>query len=75
MYFVKEKIDMNNWNIPLAFEKEIIKRDTVCVYCGVTFGSQKETRKNQATWEHIINDAKIYNFGKYRTLLCKLQFN
>lgn len=50
---------MNNWNIPEQLEKEIIQRDKVCVYCGVTFGSSKKSRKTQASWEHIINDAKI----------------
>ena len=50
---------MNNWNIPEELEKEIIERDKVCVYCGVEFGSSKKSRKTQASWEHIINDAKI----------------
>ena len=50
---------MNNWNIPEELEKEIIKRDKVCVYCGVKFGSSSESRKTQASWEHIINDASI----------------
>lgn len=50
---------MNNWNIPEWLEKEIIERDKVCVYCGVEFGSSKQSRKTQASWEHIINDAEI----------------
>lgn len=50
---------MNNWNIPEDLEKEIIERDKVCVYCGVKFGSSKHSRKTQASWEHIINDAGI----------------
>jgi 5-methylcytosine-specific restriction endonuclease McrA len=50
---------MNNWNIPKELEEEIIKRDKVCVYCGVKFGSPNESRKTQASWEHIINDARI----------------
>ncbi|MFH1282860.1 MAG: HNH endonuclease [bacterium] len=50
---------MNNWNIPEWLEKEVIKRDKACVYCGVKFGSSKQSRKTQASWEHIINNAKI----------------
>jgi len=50
---------MNNWNIPKALEKEVIARDQVCVYCGVQFDSIKQSRKTQASWEHIINDASI----------------
>ncbi len=50
---------MNKWNIPDDLEKEIIERDKLCVYCGVKFNSSKETRKTQASWEHIINDSTI----------------
>jgi 5-methylcytosine-specific restriction endonuclease McrA len=50
---------MNNWNIPKYLEKEIIERDKICVYCRVEFGSSEQSRKTQASWEHIINDAKI----------------
>ena len=52
---------MNNWNIPDWLEKEIKDRDSKCVYCGNEFSSSKESRKSHATWEHIINDAKIIN--------------
>ena len=48
---------MNNWNIPNWLEKEVLNRDKTCVYCGVKFGSAKNSRKTHATWEHIINDA------------------
>ena len=50
---------MNNWNIPEWLEKEVIERDKVCIYCGVKFASSKQSRKAQASWEHIINDTKI----------------
>lgn len=50
---------MNQWNIPDWLEKEIIERDTVCVYCGIEFRSAKESKKQIATWEHIVNDARI----------------
>ncbi len=50
---------MNNWNIPDWLEREVKNRDKRCVYCRIKFGSSKATRKTIATWEHIINDAKI----------------
>ena len=49
----------NNWNIPSFLEQEIRQRDKVCVYCGVEFTSVKISKKTAASWEHIINDAKI----------------
>lgn len=50
---------MNSWNIPLEIEKTVIERDKKCVYCGVTFSKGLGSKKNSATWEHIINDARI----------------
>lgn len=55
---------MNSWNIPDWLEKEVIERDTHCVYCGVKMLDKMPkhgSRKNVATWEHIINDASIIN--------------
>ena len=49
----------NNWNIPKELEEEIRLRDKVCVYCNVEFTSSKVSKKTTASWEHIINDAKI----------------
>lgn len=49
----------NNWNIPSSLEQEIRQRDKVCVYCGVEFTSVEISKKMAASWEHIINDAKI----------------
>ena len=52
----------NQWNIPPALEAEIKKRDRYCVYCGVELLDcvpQKGSRKTVASWEHIINDARI----------------
>ncbi len=49
----------NNWNIPDWLEKEVRERDKVCVYCGVEFTPAKVSKKTAASWEHIINDAKI----------------
>lgn len=49
----------NNWNIPAWLEKEVRERDKECVYCGCKFVSPKVSAKYSASWEHIINDAKI----------------
>jgi len=53
---------MNRWNIPAWLEDEVTKRDTVCVYCGIQMiekCSPEGSRRAVATWEHIINDARI----------------
>ncbi len=50
------------WNIPDALEAEIRARDKNCVYCGVVLLHKLprgSPRKALATWEHIINDARI----------------
>jgi hypothetical protein len=49
----------NNWNIPDWLEKEVRERDKKCVYCGVEFTPVKVSKKTAASWEHIINNAKI----------------
>ena len=63
----------NNWNIPLNLEKEIRERDKVCVYCGVNFTSAKISKKTAASWEHIINDAKIIT--RENIALCCCSYN
>ena len=50
---------MNNWDIPASLEREVRDRDQYCVYCGTEFTTSQVSRKSTATWEHIINDAKI----------------
>jgi 5-methylcytosine-specific restriction endonuclease McrA len=53
---------MNRWGIPKSLEQEIKERDKVCVYCGVQLLDTVPIdgcRKAAATWEHIINDARI----------------
>jgi len=53
---------MNRWNIPENIEEEIKVRDKVCIYCGVSLlekAPRNGSRKHMATWEHIINDARI----------------
>lgn len=49
----------NNWNIPKEMEEKIRVRDKSCVYCGNEFLPHQESAKASASWEHIINDAKI----------------
>jgi hypothetical protein len=49
----------NNWNIPDWLEKEVRERDKNCVYCGAEFTPVNISKKPAASWEHIINDAKI----------------
>jgi len=49
----------NKWNISDELEQEIIQRDQHCVYCGVIFAP--ETRAAKASWEHIVNAARIVN--------------
>jgi|ERR1039457_1901562 hypothetical protein len=58
----------NNWNIPDWLENEVRKRDTGCVYCGIEFTPAKVSKKSAASWEHIINDAKI--ISKENIVLC-----
>ena len=53
---------MNHWGIPNWLEREVKKRDKTCVYCGIQMIEQmppSSSRKTVATWEHIINDARI----------------
>jgi hypothetical protein len=53
---------MNRWGIPDWLEREIKERDRRCVYCGRELIEKMPphgSRKALATWEHIINDARI----------------
>ena len=53
---------MNRWGIPDWLEEEVKARDKTCVYCGIRMIEQMPPggrRKAVATWEHIINDARI----------------
>ena len=50
---------MNRWNIPDWLEREVLKRDSRCIYCGVVFTTPASQKRLQASWEHIINDASI----------------
>ena len=53
---------MNNWGIPDWLEEEVKERDKTCLYCGILMIEKMPpngSRKDVATWEHIINDASI----------------
>ena len=53
---------MNIWGIPDWLENEVRSRDKKCVYCGVEMVQmvpRGTPRKAVATWEHIVNDARI----------------
>jgi hypothetical protein len=53
---------MNQWNIPDWLELEVRARDVCCIYCGVEMLASPDAdgrRARVATWEHIINDARI----------------
>jgi hypothetical protein len=52
----------NRWGIPKWLEEKVKERDKYCVYCGIPLIEkpiQGGSRQDQATWEHIINDASI----------------
>lgn len=55
---------MNVWGVPDWLEKEMMERDKQCVYCGIEMTEKMRPhgpRKAVATWEHIVNDARIVN--------------
>jgi hypothetical protein len=49
----------NRWNIPADLVREVLERDLACVYCGGGFSIEPAARRQRASWEHIINDARI----------------
>jgi len=62
LHFIVELGDdgkMNKWNIPDWLEKEVKIRDKRCVYCQVKFSASKGDRRATATWEHVVNNARI----------------
>ena len=53
---------MNRWGIPAWLEREVSQRDKNCVYCRIPLLESPPadgSRRHVATWEHIINDARI----------------
>ena len=63
----------NRWNIPLWLEREIIERDTSCVYCGVAFLRPEIPRRSRPSWEHIVNDVRI--ISRSNIVLCCIGCN
>ena len=63
----------NRWGIPKEVEGIVKKRDTTCVYCGVEFSGEDNSRKNKPSWEHIINDIRIN--GSDNIALCCMSCN
>ncbi len=49
----------NKWKIPTTVEEFVLKRDLICIYCGVAFSINHESRKTKPSWEHIVNDIRI----------------
>lgn len=49
----------NRWGIPKEVESIVKQRDRSCVYCGLDFLDNSESRKHKPSWEHIVNDIRI----------------
>ncbi|NJB36620.1 HNH endonuclease [Croceivirga sp. JEA036] len=63
----------NKWGIPIEVEKHVLSRDRCCVYCGVIFTKNNNSRKTKQSWEHIVNDIRIN--GTDNIALCCISCN
>jgi hypothetical protein len=63
----------NRWGIQKDIEEIVKERDTSCVYCGVKFTPNDNSRKNKPSWEHIVNDIRIN--GSNNIALCCMSCN
>ncbi len=63
----------NKWGIPIEVENLVLSRDKSCVYCGVTFSNNDNSRKTKQSWEHIVNDIRINK--AYNIALCCMSCN
>jgi len=63
----------NRWGIPKDVEDFAKKRDSKCVYCGVEFSNDNESRKSKPSWEHIVNDIRINDINNIS--LCCMSCN
>ena len=63
----------NCWGIPKNVEEFVKKRDTKCVYCVVVFSTEKNSRRDKPSWEHIVNDIRIN--GLDNIALCCMSCN
>jgi len=63
----------NRWGIPKDVEIYVKQRDKACVYCGVEFLENSNSRKTKPSWEHIVNDIRIN--GINNIALCCMSCN
>ena len=63
----------NKWGIPIEVENFVLSRDKSCVYCGVIFTKNDNSRKTKQSWEHIVNDIRIN--GADNIALCCMSCN
>jgi hypothetical protein len=47
---------MNRWNIPEDLERQVLQRDTHCVYCRNELKRPPHPRGACGSWEHIDNE-------------------
>lgn len=63
----------NKWGIPIDVEIFVKERDKNCVYCGLEFLENTDSRKSKPSWEHIVNDIRIN--GRDNIALCCISCN
>lgn len=63
----------NRWGIPREVENHVRDRDLACVYCGVEFRDDDNSRTSKPSWEHIVNDIRIN--GTTNIALCCMSCN
>ena len=63
----------NKWRIPIEVENFVISRDKTCVYCGVTFTNDNNSRKTKKSCEHIVTDIRLN--GVDNIALCCMSCN
>nr|CAP48280.1 putative integron gene cassette protein [uncultured bacterium] len=60
------------WHPKLA-GREVVSRDTECVYCRSAFTTSEGPRRRWASWEHIVNDLRIVT--RENIVLCCISCN
>ena len=60
----------NRWGIPKDVENYVKERDVKCVYCGLEFSEENESRKSKPSWEHIVNDIRINGIDNIALVVC-----
>ena len=51
------------WNIPADLAQEVIRRDSVCIYCRQSFVGPTGAARRRASWEHIVNDVSLISLS------------